>query len=289
MFMILAFSFRAEGARLMTRMAKVHLENLNIGQSYTSEDIGGLSLEIFNDSDEVFPAKVETVIPLEAELESGYEPIPDINWIQFPEDEFEIKVQGWVKIPFILTIPEKEEYLGKKFQAYVFTHTAEADKGKIGIGLGLKTKILFTIKETVSEEKEKKVLKGNINFLTDPEVINFSSFKRGRIYRSEDSLEGNLIVKNQADQKLSYKVESIDVSTSLLNLEKAEYEAAPDPSFVSLTEPEFDLHPGEEKEVSFSIEIPKEKEYKNKKYMFILKVSQEDAGKYVRILIDSVK
>ena len=131
-----------EAAGLSTGFSEVILENLELGKVYSTKEVAGLPLVVVNTGDEAVDLKIELLLPQESELKEGFEPIPDLGWIKLEKTEFKnIKPDEAATTDVIITIPDDEQYLGKKYQVFIWSHTV----GK-RVGVGLKSKLLFTIK-----------------------------------------------------------------------------------------------------------------------------------------------
>lgn len=138
---ILAFSpLYVFAGGLETNFGEVVVENLPPGVTYSMEKEGGMPLMINNTSIEEVDLKIEVLSPAEADLKTGYEPIPDSNWIELAQKEFHIKPGKSVKTDVIIHIPNEDKYLGKQYQVYLWAHTV----GR-AIGVGLKSRLLFSV------------------------------------------------------------------------------------------------------------------------------------------------
>lgn len=160
LFFLLALGFYAnrglEAAGLTTGFGEVTLENLEIGKTYTTKKALNLPLAVVNTGKTALDLKVEPVLPAtpasaggapseggkDSELKEGYEPIPSLSWIKLEKAEFrEIKPNDSAVTDVIISIPNDKKYLGKKYQVFIWSHTVGGS-----IGIGLKSKLLLTIK-----------------------------------------------------------------------------------------------------------------------------------------------
>ena len=137
------FITHAGAAGLSSTFSEVKIENLSIGTSYSTTKEAGLPLNVVNTGDEPIDLKVDILLPEQSELKEGFEPIPDIGWITLENDEFKgVKPKDSAIADVNISIPDDPKYLGKKYQVFIWSHTI----GK-RIGVGLKSKLLITIKE----------------------------------------------------------------------------------------------------------------------------------------------
>lgn len=291
-FLLVVFLFvgrtKLDAGGLATNFAEVFVENLEIGGTYSLKKLSRLSVNAINNSDKEVNLKMEVLIPSEKELKEGFEALPDKDWLKLEEDTFIISPRGTVATDLIISIPNEEKYLGKRYQAFVWMCTVPDAEGFGAIGIGLKGRLLFSINSEVSLGKKELALIGNLNFSIEPEVIYFEDLQRGRTYSIRDSKEGILKIKNSEEQTLSYKIESIDVKTSSFkgSLVGEGYQPTPTPEWITISEPEFTLASGEEKEIDFSLKIPREWKDKEKKYVFILHITQGSVGKYAKVCVE---
>lgn len=112
--------------------------------SFSTKEVANLPLIVVNTGKEPIDLKVELLIPGPSELKSGFEPIPDLDWIKLEGTDFKgIKPNESATTDVIISIPNEEKFLGKRYQIFIWSHTSGER-----IGVGLKTnKLLFTIKE----------------------------------------------------------------------------------------------------------------------------------------------
>ncbi len=133
----------AYAAGLSTTFSEVTLEGLEIGKNYSTKELAGLPLAVVNTGDESIDLKAEVLLPDVSELKEGYESIPDINWIKLKRTSFKnIKPKKAAVTDVKISIPADDIYKGKRYHVFIWTHSV----GSV-IGVGLKSKLLFTIKE----------------------------------------------------------------------------------------------------------------------------------------------
>lgn len=126
---------------LTTRFSQVTLENLETGKSYSTKELAGLPLEVVNTGKEPVDLKIELLLPEPGELKQGFQPIPDLSWIKLEKKEFKnILPNAAASTDVVINIPDEPRYAGKKYQLFIWTHTVGPT-----IGVGLKSKLLFTI------------------------------------------------------------------------------------------------------------------------------------------------
>ena len=129
-----------EAGGLSTDLGEVILEDLHIGESYSICEVLHSPLEVVNESDWAVELKVDILVPQEGELKDGYEPIPNTSWIRLEKGTFLIGPKDRGVTDIIISVPDDEQYLGKRYQVYIWSHT-------IGerLCVGLRSRILFSI------------------------------------------------------------------------------------------------------------------------------------------------
>ncbi|MBL7157325.1 MAG: hypothetical protein ISS92_04070 [Candidatus Omnitrophica bacterium] len=139
---IFLFIQKLYAAGLSTTFGQVRVDNIKIGQTYSMEKEAKTPLVIKNTSDVELALKIDLFIPKEKELIEGYEAIPDTEWIELEMDNFTLPPQSEVSTDVIIKIPGDEEYIGKKYQVYIWSHTIGGS-----IAIGLRSKLLISITE----------------------------------------------------------------------------------------------------------------------------------------------
>lgn len=140
--LLLALSSTVYAGGLTTTFGEVTVENLRIGEEHSMEKIAEFPLVVQNTSNQEIELKVEVLYPKEGELKTGFAPIPDISWVTLECDHFILGPEEDAKTDVIINIPEDKEYLGAKFQVYLWSHTIGRS-----LGVGLKSRLLFTVAE----------------------------------------------------------------------------------------------------------------------------------------------
>lgn len=127
---------------LKTSFGKVILEGIPIGTRYSMRDKARFPLIIKNSGDRVVCLQLQVIIPQKEEIQEGYEAIPSINWIKLEKDSFIVESLGEAETDIVISVPYNKKYIGKKFQVFIWSYTTGET-----LGVGLKSKLLFTISE----------------------------------------------------------------------------------------------------------------------------------------------
>lgn len=135
---------------LSTGFSELIIEDLGLGKTYSTKEVANLPLVVVNTGDEPVDLVMEPLIPDASELKEGYEPIPDLGWIKLEETEFkDIQPKEAAVTDVMISIPADDIYRGKRYQVFIWSHTIGTK-----IGVGLKSKLLFTIENKEEEMKE---------------------------------------------------------------------------------------------------------------------------------------
>lgn len=127
---------------LSSYFVEVKLENLVPGKTYSIKQEKNQALVIKNTTDDMtVDIGVEPEKPVDYNLVKGYEPIPDLSWIKIEKNFFkEVKPQQTIESDITINVPRNKKYYGKKYQVYIYSHTA----GQGTFRVGLMSRILFT-------------------------------------------------------------------------------------------------------------------------------------------------
>ncbi|MBU0479258.1 DUF1735 domain-containing protein [bacterium] len=138
----------ASAGGLSTTFGEVLVEDLRIGEAYSMEKEAKVPLIITNTSNQEVKLKIEVLTPQESELKESFEAIPDIGWVELSQNEFVIGSGQSIKTDVIISIPDDEKYLDKKYQVFIWSYTVGRS-----IGLGLKSKLLFSTRKAETESR----------------------------------------------------------------------------------------------------------------------------------------
>jgi hypothetical protein len=282
---VLAFgSTSALAAGLSTRFGEVTVTNLCIGHKYSMEETAKLPLAILNTSAGPVELRIDPMSPAESELKNGYEPIPDLSWISLERNLFTIAPNEHGTTDIFVTIPNKRELLGKKFQVFIWSRTIGTS-----IGVGLKSKLLFDIAPEECDTKSLDKALGDFDFVVEPEKISLHDVKIGKTFDLEKEAGVVLKITNKGKGSKKIKVESIGIPDSYSGI-PAGYRACPSPSFLTLrTSPEFDLAPGNSADIRIYLDFPDKDEYANQKYVFLIKSLNESVSIYTPVYVSTTK
>jgi len=139
---------------LSTKFVEVTLENLELGKLYSVKELTGKTLVITNTTaDQKVDIAIEPEAPVDYNLVEGYEPIPDINWVMVEKSYFvDIGPDKEAETDILISIPDDEALYGKKYQVYIYSHTAGT---AATFRMGLMSRLFLHISEKPSAPSEK--------------------------------------------------------------------------------------------------------------------------------------
>jgi hypothetical protein len=286
-FFIFALWTVVEAGGLSTQLGEAVIENLQIGQTYNLRQLANLRLIVNNTSDYSVDLKMDVLYPDSSELKKGSEFIPDISWVKLSKNLFQLAPNENALSDIILTIPEDDKYLGKKYQVTIWSHTLGGSGGGMFLAYGLKTRIIFTT-DTVKAAKSEAITSSDasVSFTLKPEEIFLDNVESGKIYDVEKQKGLVLKITNPGERERTFKLQSLTVGNSAATLTK-EYEDAPNASYLNFSDSTFILAPQGTKTIKMYLNFPEKNEYSGKKYMFVIRAVAIDekvtTGVYSRL------
>ena len=289
--LVLAFTVMmpnySKAGGLSTQIGEVVVTNLQIGQSYNLKEIANLRMTATNTGADVVNLKMDVLRPESRELRQGAAAIPDISWVTLSQDSFTVGPMQPATSDIIISIPDERQYLGKKFQLIIWSHTV--GDGSTFMEVGLKSRIIFTI-DSVKADVDKLVFSAdaNLDFSLQPEEIHLENVPLGTSYDITEKTGRVLTITNSGDHQKAFRLKSRTVESSSATLTD-QYEDAPKASYLRFSDNEFVVAPNETKTVNMYLNFPANAEYNGKQYMFIIHVYSGDAivttGVYSRLYV----
>ena len=120
---------------LSSHFVEVKLDNIKPGKTYSVKAETKQPLIVQNTTDDTtVDIEIGTEKPVNFNLVPGYEPIPDLSWVTIEKKYFEkIGPGGSIETDILVTIPDNKEYYGKKYQVYIYSHTAGQGTFRVGL------------------------------------------------------------------------------------------------------------------------------------------------------------
>jgi hypothetical protein len=212
---------------------------------------------------------MDVLLPDSSELKHDSEPVPDTSWIRLSQNLFRLDPYDKASSDIIISIPDDEQYLGKKYQVTIWSHTLGAGGGMF-LAYGLKSRIIFTT-DTVKASKSEAITSSDasVDFKLEPGEIFLRDVELGKVYDVEKNTGLVLSIANLGEREQTFQLQSLTVGNSVTTLTK-EYEDSPDASYLKFSEEKFVLAPQATKTIKIYLEFPPDKQYGSKKYMFVI-------------------
>jgi len=265
LFLLLSENSNAGG--ISTSFTEVTIGDLSVGKDYAIGKKVGRQLRIRNRGEDPIELKIEVLVPSKSELKEGYEPIPDPSWIEIEKDQFSLEPAKSGATDIIVTVPDDNRYLGKKYQAHIWSHTV--GKGKLPIALGLKSGLLLEISK--NERDLSQEFGGRFDFAIFPDKVVLENVKLGGACDIKRVFGKILEVKNCSRYLQTYEIRTMSARKAGIEVENG-YEDCPDPDFLTFDKSKFVLKGNEKAKVNMYLNFPKREEYAGKNYIFAIRI-----------------
>lgn len=291
-------------AGISTNLGEVFIQNLKLGETYSVRELAKIPFKITSTMPHPIELHVKVLVPALEDVKSGYEPVPDPSWVKVTPDLLSIMANKSVEADIQISIPPDKQYIGKKYEAFIWSYTTSGV-----VGLGLRSRLLFSISGVaditlvpqkneqgqivfVPKKTEKPEIE-NMDFSVLPMVFKAEDIKLGKKINLSKYSKQTLKIKNDSTKENTYNIKSITVNESLLTKPDEGYEDTPNPAFLFFSDDEIVVPAKSEKEVKLYVNIPKEDKYKNKKYQFMIHTTlagqKVPVGFYSRLFVTTVE
>lgn len=272
---------------LSTQLGEVVIENLQIGQTYNLHDLANLDLSVRNNGDYEIDLVMDPLVPAPGELKQGARAIPDLAWMALTENRHVIAPQGTATTQILLSIPNDERYLGRKFQVTIWSHSVPRPGAGMALAYGLKSRIIFTIDPVKADPVDVVTAStADAGCVITPQEIRQDEVAVGRLWDMEKESRVHLTVSNPGDMERKVRLTSQTVGASQAEVTRG-YEDAPDASYLTFSENELVLAPGESRTVQMYLCFPADRKYSGRDFMFIVHAqsvgTQVSTGVYARV------
>lgn len=261
---------------LSTSFGDVLIENLQIGETYSTKELINLPLRVQNNSAYEMDLKVEVMIPGKQDIKEGFEPIPSPFWIRFECSTFTVKPGGTAETDVFISIPKDKNLKGKQFQVYLHSYTIPKPEKSLHISVGLASRLLFTIAEI--EVPRKKGDEPGV-FQVQPDNLFLIDVPVGEKVDVWKRFSKCLEVYNPNKIQCQYRIESITLKEGDSPIRKG-FEETPNPKYLTFAADQvapyhiIKVPPKSFERVSLYLNIPNKPEMKEKNFMFLVRVKQ---------------
>lgn len=277
----LVFPENVKAGGLSTSFGDIFIENLQIGETYSTKELINLPLRVKNDSPYEMDLKVEVMLPSQGDLKEGFEPIPSPFWIRFERSTFTVASGGVAETDVFISIPKDKKLKGKQFQVYLHSYTIPKPGKALQISVGLASRLLFTIAEKEGVRRRSDEV-GVFQVLPDDLfLIDVPLGKKVDVWKQFGK---SLKVYNPNKVECQYRIESITLKEGDSPVRKG-FEETPDPKYLTFDNMTIKVPPKSSESVLLYLTIPDRPENREKNLMFLVRVKQM-TGK-IRVAVNS--
>ncbi|MDW8055587.1 MAG: hypothetical protein RMJ13_02635 [Elusimicrobiota bacterium] len=275
--------------------AAMYISNLKIGQEYSLKQLLGYPFQVSYRGR--FP--VDLTITLEkptTTTSDGYEPLPDLSWVQLEKSGFSLDPGETAETDIIIKIPNDEKLLGKKFHLNISPVTGPP-KGDNRAGLvfavGIVCKLYLAIAPkppTIEEirEQQRRRLSGYLDVSVSPNRIFIYDIEPDKKYNFTKQFGEVIKVINATSQNVNVEIESIPPTERGIFLLEDQLEL-PQPGLLKTKPQKVKLKPDSVK--SFELILDSKGLERQKKYLAVVKVrlfnERIDVNHYVKVYIET--
>lgn len=265
-----------------SKFADAVLENLAPGLSYNIRELRGIPYTINNVGDAEQEVVVEVVRPQEKELQPGYEPIPDPNWIKLTPNRHLIPRGGMAFSDIIITIPDDPKLERRHFQAAIWAHTVNTGL----LGAGVKSRIRLSVgpgPDSLAAEKRRKAMV-SLNFDVWPQALYVNNAEAGKRYDVKKHEKKSAKITNRGEEPLEVLIKPVPWVN--LNTLPEGYEAG-DPGWMSFKPEKARIKPDRVADVKVVLDIPAEQKGKKLAFLYYLTLpSGTEISTVNRVLVE---
>lgn len=282
-------------AGLQTKFGVVTIENLQPGVTYNTRELVNLPLVVRNTGDERITVRIDILYP-DADSPAlkiyNCEVIPSTSWIQLTREEFEIDAGASEGTDVLVTIPDDDKYLGKRYQVNFHIRTIT----KKFIAPALMSNLRFSVarRRLTAEElaqREKVKLLGKIDFDLVPTKAFIKDLPLGREVDLDKEMKQPLKLSNPNNDEFIYYLDVVGLQEVDMRAPPG-YEELPQ-EMVLLKEKEVRVLGDTIKRVKLSLKIPDEEKYRGKNFIFAIRAqvagTPVELNQVARILITTAK
>ncbi len=258
---------------LRTPFGEVTIKNLKIGQTYSLKDLINFPLRVINTGSQTVDLEVETIRVSTASLKRGFEPLPDLSWVQVEQSTFTIAPQHEAVTDITVSIPNDPKLLGRRFQADIWSRT-ENKKSMFLVAIDSRLLIeVSSIPPTPDELKKKFVHHrvANMDFTLFPTSARANDVPLGRDYDLKKERKIAIKIVNPNDEPLHFRIKSVPNWEALLHVPKG-FEEAYDARWLKPAHEVVTVDGNTIKETGLILDVPDDPRYYGKSFFFPVSV-----------------
>jgi len=280
-------------AGLSSNFTEIVIENLQAGKTYSLKKIFNMPYNVKNTGPNECNIKIYLEeIPEEKYLRSGYQILKkeNFNWIKLEKTNFNnVKPGETVLSDIIISIPDDNSILGKKYQIMITAETYTTSTSSFGLEFAIGSILRFEIASNRLEMTQDEIdkLNINLNFKVTPSSFYVTNYK---ICDNKKYFVGSIFIQNTDTNSQNFIIKSL--TPEEINGIENDYEYPPDPNFLLVSTKKLNIPSKQSKKVDVFLLIPCKEEYRNKKFQFVVGISPANNKKintqiFTRIYVET--
>ncbi len=251
---------------LRSSAAEINLGDVRPGKVPVVGETGPLSVE--NTGAEAFMLEVSVADPPADRLRDGYDPLPDVGkQVAAKGPSRPLEPGGKSELDVKVAIPG-----GLAGGQYQFDCLLKG-RGSGGSVLTLRTGVTLSVGEGDPPEIPREPVAG---FSVSPAKAHLEGVPLGARAAARSETFRGLKLANAGETALNVRVRPVRAWDESVRLEDG-YTPAPNPQWLK-TGPALRVKPGEVAEASFTLDIPRQKRYRGRRWAFVVAVDAEGGG-----------
>lgn len=257
------------------------IQYVKLGETYDLYQKSGIALIIENKDTSPHIYKLTALKPSEAGNKKwlkGYAQIPDPSWFWLENNEVLVEPQSKQEVKMFLKIPDEDKYYNQRWTVSLEV----TGKPEAGSMLALAVYPRYQI-ETESKAGLKEKPDGLIGF--EPSVLVFKDLALGK------KQESKIIIYNNDSQSRRFnitpKIITVDPAREQI-VASPGYSWLPNIKWLKADLKKMEIKPDESRELNITVNIPRRKEYYQRKYeALIFAESEEGLSGFARVQVQT--
>ena len=265
-------------AGLRTKLGRVRVRGLKIGQTYSLNKLLSLPLRVVNTGDQAEELKIEVVTVSSGTGDPSYEPIPDLSWVKLEKSQFTVAAGHEAVTDVFVGIPNDPKLLGRRFEVHLWSHTTSVH-GIIAVGVKSKLFIEVSSVPPSEEELRKKFVErqvANVDFTLFPTEGLAADVPLGVDFDLKKERKLSIKLVNPNDFKLTFRIHAVPSWESLISAPNG-FQDARDTAWVRASTDTVAVEGNSIKETAIIVNIPDREEFRGKAYFFGIAVEPLEA------------